>query len=749
MAKLSKSCKFATSLFAISVLLIFIFYLYQDPLFQLYDQKQHLFTHTLLEMFSVLVCFSISMYGWKAFDDIKNRTLLWLPFIFLAVGTLDFFHLMTYPGMPFFITESSIEKTGWFWIIARFTASVGLLFLVLSTPGKMTFLKRRVLTIFSTFYLGFITWIIYYYEKQLPILIISDIGPTQLKNILEYLCCLFLFVALVYKTRKFIRTKDKFDLELLFALAFLLLSELTLTIYQSISDPFVVLGHIIKTFGYTYILKAYFFSRMQITFLQKAQTERTLKNTQNILQSVFNYTPDSITIMDIEGRVLSVNQGFETVYGWKEEEVKGKLFRELMPELQENIDKVVEEVSQGKSLIAYETIRQRKDGRKILINMTISPVKNEDGEVIQLAAISRDLTNQKQVEKKLLEAEQELKQTVRKQQGIIFKFKKLNNQYIHVLCDGELLYQINLKPEYVVGKGLEDLGLGQLYQLFKNYYDHAWEGQDVSFEVKFNNRVCIMTLKPIIKNGIVYEVIGSVIDISQLKKTEELLQKSEKLAVVGELAAGLAHEIRNPLTTLKGFTQLLASQDDRSKDNFIDLMLSELDRIELITNEFMAVAKPQVVNFREQDLINLLNQVIAFSKPQALLYGIEINVNYKVNQAFLYCEGNQIKQVFINLIKNAMEAMPNGGELFLQVRKVEAEQIEISVKDTGVGISKEILPRLGEPFYTLKEKGTGLGLMVSFRIIESHHGTILFESEENKGTQVKITLPLSHEAVTV
>lgn len=741
MIQFVKNNKFAFFLLTFSLLLIWTGYFLNEPLNQFYNTNNHIFIHTVLELTSVIICFVIGLYGWKAYDETGSKTFLILPFLFLSIGTLDLFHLMTFPGMPFFISESSIEKTAWFWVLARGTTAVGILYLIYLGERKAEILNKKALGLYTCFYLLLCIGVIYAYEKQLPILIVSNQGPTTLKNILEYIISGLLLLSLVKTYSIYKHSKRISDLELVFGLCLLLLSELTLTIYNNISDIFVVVGHIIKVFGYTFILKAYFFSRLQLNFQKKLKTEKDLKNTQELLQAFFNHTPDSITIMDQDGRILEINDGFERVYGWKEEEVKGKLFREIMPDLRENIDYVVNEVSSGKKMIAYNTTRQRKDGTNIIINMTISPIKDDQGKVIQMAAISRDITLQKQAENKILEMERELKDTLRKQQGVIFKFRKVEDEFIHTICEGELLNDLQIQPEQIVGKPLYEHPIKGVSESLRIYYEQSWRGQDVTFEIPISERICVITLKPIKLEQEVIEVIGSCIDITQLKRTEELLQKSEKLAVVGELAAGLAHEIRNPLTTLKGFTQLIESQQGQANRSYIELMLSELDRIELITNEFMAVAKPQAIKFQEHDLLQIVHQIIVFSTPQALLKNIEFIERYETENNKIICDGNQIKQVFINLIKNAIEAMPSGGKLYISVLE-KADHLKIEIRDTGVGVPKEILPKLGEPFYTLKEKGTGLGLMVSYRIIESHRGTIKFESEEQVGTTVTVTLPL-------
>ncbi|WP_411552606.1 ATP-binding protein [Paenibacillus lautus] len=242
------------------------------------------------------------------------------------------------------------------------------------------------------------------------------------------------------------------------------------------------------------------------------------------------------------------------------------------------------------------------------------------------------------------------------------------------------------------------------------------------------------------ENGEVTSMISVSRDVTERNRIEELLRRSEKLNTVGQLAAGVAHEIRNPLTTLRGFLQL-QQQTHKANPDHIDLMLSELDRINLIVSEFLILAKPQAINFQERDVGIIMGDVISFLDSQAHLYGIEFKLDFIEEPTFVHCEENQLKQVFINLLKNAIEAMPAGGNIWIRLTRPQAEQVQIDIRDEGQGIPEDMMPHLGEPFITNKETGTGLGLMVSQRIIQGHRGTMEIESEVGVGTRVSIVLP--------
>ncbi len=248
------------------------------------------------------------------------------------------------------------------------------------------------------------------------------------------------------------------------------------------------------------------------------------------------------------------------------------------------------------------------------------------------------------------------------------------------------------------------------------------------------------------ENGQVRRVFGVIQDITEheaaqksLRDSEELLRRTEKLSVVGQLAAGLAHEIRNPLTALKGFTQLCIHSLTGRESRYLEIMQGELDRIEGIVNELLVLAKPQTMTYSSVDMRTILYEVGELLSGQASLYNVRILHEFQEIPR-LRVEPGQIKQVCINVMKNAIEAMPNGGLVTVRLR-IEEGVVAIEIADEGEGMPHEIVSRLGEPFYTTKEGGTGLGLLVSQQIMTHHGGTLNIESQVGHGTCVCLRLP--------
>lgn len=467
--------------------------------------------------------------------------------------------------------------------------------------------------------------------------------------------------------------------------------------------------------------------------------------------------------------------------------------------------------------------------------------------------------------------QKELHKVMRFQQGMTFTYKLINGDFVHTLCDGELLYRLGLIPKQVVGKRLMDFLPAEIAKEKHTYYLRAWNGEEnVTFEQELNGVSYLAALNPIRRNGMVVEVIGSSIDITGRKKAEraliesenkyrliaenmtdliilfdingngiyaspshesvlgypprifeekntlhlvhpadshlipvyfeeviqtkspaklefrllhangywklfefigtpvigenglvehvmvvatditdkrraeELLSRSEKLSLVGELAAGIAHEIRNPLTTIKGFIQLF--QQGIRKEEYFHVILKEFNRVEDIIKEFLSLAKPQEIRLKPVSVPSLLNEIATLLESEVHLKNVEFVIEIEEGIPTVMCDINQIKQVLLNLCKNSIEAIDINRKGFIKIyASVKDKHLCIEVIDNGVGINEERLRRLGEPFFSNKEKGTGLGLMICFRIIKEHKGTIIFESVENQGTTAKIRLPLGLE----
>lgn len=234
-------------------------------------------------------------------------------------------------------------------------------------------------------------------------------------------------------------------------------------------------------------------------------------------------------------------------------------------------------------------------------------------------------------------------------------------------------------------------------------------------------------------------------DISYEKETEAYLLRSEKLAAIGELAAGVAHEIRNPLTAVLGFLQLVSELARGKYQDYFDLMSSELNRISSIVSEMLILAKPQADSYERIRLPEILQDTANLLTSEALKYNCELTSNLDISPVHLTVKGNasRLKQLFINLIRNAIDAVKDSSNKTIEIYCcVQQDNVLVQIKDTGCGMSQEQLQRLIEPFYTTKEHGTGLGLHICQKIVDEHAGRLWFETSLDVGTTASILLPL-------
>lgn len=364
----------------------------------LYNPGIHLELHTILEMFSIFISFYIFIQSILLYKQNQFQNMLVIGVSFLIIGVIDSFHTLTYNGMPSILLNSSIQRATWFWIFARFTGAISVSFLFTLLEKRIS--KRLVFTIigFGSIYLIAVLAIVIGYDNKLPLLVIEGEGTTLFKNSMEYLISFIHLANIVIIVFKYKKDKNRELLDILLSLYVIMLGEFVFTLYNSVHDINNGLGHIYKVIGYFYLLKGLLFSKINGVFAKKYQMEKDLKN------------------------------------------------------------------------------------------------------------------------------------ILRQQQGILFKFIKLDNQFIHTMCDGDLLYRIGLTPQQVVKHDLKDfLSINEVKYL-QQFYNRAWNfGKEQVFETVRNQITFIVSLRPILSKGKVIEVIGSCIDITHLKETESKLKENEIL----------------------------------------------------------------------------------------------------------------------------------------------------------------------------------------------------------------------------
>lgn len=239
--------------------------------------------------------------------------------------------------------------------------------------------------------------------------------------------------------------------------------------------------------------------------------------------------------------------------------------------------------------------------------------------------------------------------------------------------------------------------------------------------------------------------LGAVIsyeDKNERENYHKIISRLENLTVVGELAASAVHEIKNPIFSIRGFLRLLENslmQDDKRRE-YTQIMVAELDRLAKLADDFLMLTRNKEKNGDKVFVNKLLIEILKLFKPRFDMKGVSCHFNADDNIVPVYIDADQLKQVFINIIQNALDAMPSGGNIYLSIY-AQDKTVITEIRDEGSGIKKGDEGNIFKPFFTTKENGTGLGLYISRRIISSYGGTIEFESEEGCGTKFIIKLP--------
>lgn len=497
--------------------------------------------------------------------------------------------------------------------------------------------------------------------------------------------------------------------------------------------------------------------------LENTKLFNRIKASEERYKTLFNHAADSMVMVDLNGKILTVNQREEEIIGYKMEELLGKHIYDFLPGSSKKFVSELLAMAVNNKVQTTEIDVISKNNQVLVMELDITVVK-EEGNILYLLVHFRDITSKKNLELELIEEKKKLDNIVSeigadllvidKDNKILWANKRLIENHalgkgiIQQTCFDAYCHLQSVPSDCPSAKVFETGKINQMERSISNHH---------------KKNFCNVISSPIFdKDGNVVQVLEVIQDITEKKHEEEKqsrlqqqLVHSDRLISIGRLAAGVAHEINTPLAILSGMVQgFLERNNSFSREIIKDfkMMHKVTKRIEKIVDSLLEMShfegneQPKFVDINDlvKDTASLiLEQYTAKNK----------NIVLKLSSGLPKIKGfaEQLQQVFMNLLINADDATDDGNTILITTIQKDKNMIHISFKDTGMGMSEDVLSKIFDPFFTTKEvgKGTGLGLSITYGIIKRHRGTIKVKSKLGKGTTFDINLPVDFGKVTV
>jgi len=489
--------------------------------------------------------------------------------------------------------------------------------------------------------------------------------------------------------------------------------------------------------------------------------------------SIVESSDEAIISKTLDGTITSWNKGAEKLYGYTAKEIIGRSVDILVPEdKKEELVSIFQDLEEGRTIELLETIRRRKDGSLIDVLLTVSPLRDNAGTLIGISSITRDITERKKAQLAIEESERRFRTMadtapvmiwMSGADGLYSFFNKAWMTFIGNVNDAELgnSWRKRIHPE-------DHSRCNQIYlKAFeareKFTLDYRLKRADGAYRWVLDTGVPRFS-----SDGYFGGFIGSCIDITDRKSAEEILRRDKeslerlvderskeliktqkelkqfsRLADIGTLAATVAHELRNPLGVINlAAYNLKKEKNDLGDNKHLANIEKKVWEGNQIIDNLLSYARIKIPNYENVRILNILDECVASAQGRFGEKGIIIEKKYEDGLDFMETDPNQIREIFLNILNNACQAIATpSGKVELSVQR-EGDMVRASVMDNGVGIAQEDLDKVFEPFFTRKSKGTGLGLTICNELVNLHQGKIEINSRQGEGTTVCVLLPI-------
>jgi PAS domain S-box-containing protein len=515
--------------------------------------------------------------------------------------------------------------------------------------------------------------------------------------------------------------------------------------------------------------------RQRVAELEKVEAEckraeEAVRESEERYRAIFESANDGIVTLDNTGCMIAVNKKMEQMTGYRKEDFLGKNVAELDVLTPKSVELILENFSKrmrGISVPPYEIEIIASDGTRLFAELNATPLREKD-KVIGDMAIIRDITERKRAEaalkeysgrlEKMVEARtEELKEAQERFRGL---YDSSKDAIVFASPDGTLV-DVNNAFSQLTGYSRGELLSGKKYQDITPEEYREWAakiiegilrtGESEEYEKEYirkdGSRVSILLTVFDVK-GYDGKSIGPaaiIEDITERKEMQQRLLRSERLAVLGQLAGGVGHELRNPLGAIKSaayFLNMALEEPEPEVKETLEILEKEVATSERIISSLLDFARPKPPIRRKVDVNDVVQEALSCAT-------VPENVGVVSQPAgalpVILADPDQLRQVFANIILNAIQAMPQGGRLVVKSEAPSPGWVAVSFADTGAGIPEQDLGRLFEPLFSTKAKGIGLGLAVTKTLVEGHGGTIRVQTEMGKGSTFTVRLPISRQ----
>jgi len=499
-------------------------------------------------------------------------------------------------------------------------------------------------------------------------------------------------------------------------------------------------------------------------YRQSSTLQQEVKKSEYRFRDLLENANDVVFILDEMGNFVYLNNRFQSLTGFDKDAWIEKRWADLVDISDRELAlESLEMVHHGRARI-FEAKIQTKQGEPVFLSISLTPIVEKDA-VIGVIGIGRDITEQKRMEKEIVELKNFNESIIESMEAGLLTID-LEGRITSLNRGGQNI--LGLKIDEVIGKPLTSvLQPSEVEELLSNKSNNPFRKREMQLSLKSGKKVSIgFTVTDRFDNQ--RNKVGTIIsfrDITEIKQMEAQLIRMDRLASLGVLASGIAHEIKNPLAGIKSLAQACDEEFENTdpRREYLARIIRQVNRLDELLRTFFAFAKPKPPDMKPHRLTDILREVYNLVSKRMEMNKIQYVQQIERDLPSVHVDPQQMQQVFLNLILNAIDAMPSGGTLTISARKVSSSMsgiirklsppqgssfhsfVEVSVADTGIGISPDKLEIIFDPFFTTKPNGLGLGLSIVYRIIEAHCGDIWVKSYPGQGTAFYIVLPTGAE----